>query len=216
VNTVAGFWTLVAQVASKAQAASLAAELADPNTFGRYHRVPTLAANEEGYRADGGYWCGAVWDPTTTMVIRGLEASGRAALAREIAIENLDRVFEVYKKTGTVWENYAADSAAPGKPSKRDFVGWSGITPILMLIEHKVGLKPNAAANTLAWRLTATRRIGCERFRFNGHTATLMATPAGGRWKVDVESDGEFVLRVEQSGRARRFSVKRGAQSFAL
>jgi hypothetical protein len=217
VKTVAGFWTLVAQVASKAQAASLAAELSDPNTFGRYHRVPTLAANEKGYRADGGYWCGAVWDPTTTMVIRGLEANGRAALAREIALENLGRVFEVYKKTGTVWENYAADSAAPGKPSKRDFVGWSGITPILMLIEHKVGLKPDAATNTLTWRVAATKRIGCERFRFNGHTATLTAAPAGdGRWKVDVESDGEFVLRVEQSGRARRFSVKRGAQSFAL
>ena len=217
VKTIAGFWTLVAQVASKAQVDALTGELANPKTFGRFHRVPTLAADQKGYRSDGGYWCGAVWDPTTTMVIRGLEANHHATLARAIAIENLYRVFEVYKKTGTVWENYAPDSAAPGKPAKPDFVGWSGITPILMLLEYKVGLQPNAAANTLAWRIDATQRIGCQRFRFNGHTVTLTAAPASlDRWKISVESDGEFTLRAERSGRARRFLVKRGAQTFTL
>jgi hypothetical protein len=217
VKTVAGFWTMLAGVASKAQVDALAAELANPRTFGRFHRVPTLAADEKGYRPDGGYWCGAVWDPTTTMVIRGLEANNHAALARAIALENLDRVFEVYKKTGTVWENYAADSAAPGKPAKSDFVGWSGITPILMLLEHKIGLKPDAATNTLTWRIQASQRTGCERFRFNGHTATLIAEPAApGRWKVTVDSDGEFTLRAERDGRARKFAVKRGAQSFTM
>jgi hypothetical protein len=217
VKTIAGFWTLVAGVASRAQVEALAGELANPKTFGRFHRVPTLAADEKGYRADGGYWCGAVWDPTTTMVIRGLEANHLMTLARAIALENLDRVFEVYKKTGTVWENYAPDSAAPGKPAKPDFVGWSGITPILMLLEYKIGLKPDAATNALAWRIDANKRIGCERFRFNGHTATLKAAPAAdGRWKISVESDGEFTLRAERSGRARKFRVKRGAQNFTL
>lgn len=217
VKTVAGFWTLVSRVASSEQGDALAAELANPKTFSRYHRVPTLSADERSYHADGGYWRGAVWGPTTTMVVRGLEAQGRGKLAREIALENLDRVFEVYKKTGTVWENYAADSAAPGKPAKPDFVGWSGITPILMLLEYKVGLKPDAASNTLTWRIEAEKRIGCERFRFNGHMVTLIAAPAAsGRWKMDVTSDGAFTLKVECDGHARKFRVKRGTRSFVL
>jgi len=217
VKTVAGFWALVARVASNEQADALAAELVNPKTFGRCHRVPTLPADEKGYHADGGYWCGAVWDPTTTMVVRGLEAQGRANLAREIALENLDRVFEVYKKTGTVWENYAADSTAPGKPAKPDFVGWSGITPIMMLLEYKIGLKPDAATNTLSWRIDATKRVGCERFRFNGHVVTLIATPeANPGWKIDVTSDAAFTLKVEHHGRTRTLRVKRGFQDFVL
>jgi len=149
--------------------------------------------------------------------VRGLEAQGRANLAREIALENLDRVFEVYKKTGTVWENYAADSAAPGKPAKPDFVGWSGITPIMMLLEYKIGLKPDAATNTLSWRIDATKRVGCERFRFNGHVVTLIATPeANPGWKIDVTSDAAFTLKVEHHGRTRTLRVKRGFQDFVL
>jgi glycogen debranching enzyme len=52
-------------------------ELSNPQTFKRLHRVPTLAADQNGYDPAGGYWCGAVWAPTSTMVIRGLEQYGQ-------------------------------------------------------------------------------------------------------------------------------------------
>ena len=103
--------------------------------------MPTLAADEPGYDPAGGYWRGAVWAPTDTMVIRGLENYGYFDLAREIALEHLDRVAEVFHQTGTIWENYAPDSVHQGKPAKGDFVGWSGIGPILYLLEYAIGLK---------------------------------------------------------------------------
>ena len=47
--------------------------------------------------------------------------------ARTIALNHVDNVLQVFQKTGTVWENYAPESAAPGEPAKPDFVGWTGL-----------------------------------------------------------------------------------------
>ena len=143
-KTIAAYWTLLAGVASPAQGEALVAELRHPASFGRRHRVPTTPADQRGFDPAGGYWCGAVWSPTNTMVIRGLENIGQYDLASELAMEHLRTVGEVFQSTGTVWENYAPDSAAPGKPAKPDFVGWTGIVPILYFLEYAIGLKPDA------------------------------------------------------------------------
>jgi hypothetical protein len=127
VRTVAAYWTLLARVASLDQARALVKELFHAQTFGRLNAVPTLAADEPGFDPAGGYWKGSVWAPTETMVIRGLETYGFEDRARELALAHLDLVAQVFKNTGTIWENYAPDALAPGKPAKSDFVGWSGI-----------------------------------------------------------------------------------------
>jgi len=139
VKTVAAFWTLVGRVPSASQSKYLAQELNDPKTFGRPNAVPTLAGDEPSYNPKGGYWSGAVWAPTTTMVIRGLEAYGYQDLARRIALQHLNLVADVYRKTGTIWENYSPEKFEPGDPAKADFVGWSGIGPILYLLEYGIG-----------------------------------------------------------------------------
>ena len=219
VKTIAAYWTLLAGVASPEEANALASELRNPRTFGRLHRVPTVPADQEGYDPGGGYWRGAVWSPTDTMVIRGLERYGKHDLAREIALEHLRRVAEVFQATGTVWENYAPDAATPGKPAKRDFVGWTGIVPILYFIEYRIGLKPDAPNNRLTWVLTSDKRCGCERFRFGGHTATLVAHPSGAEpqnVRLIVESDGAFALRVKRKGKQWDFAVEKGNNEFVL
>ncbi len=210
VKTIAGFWPVIAGIPTQAQADALAAELEDRNTFNRAHRVPTLAADQRGYDPRGGYWCGAVWVPTDTMIIRGLERYGHDRLARDIALNHLACIGEVFARTGTVWENYAPDSIVPGKPAKSDFVGWSGIGPIVYLLEFAIGLTPDAHSNTLTWKLTSSRRSGCERYRFNGHVADLLATPEGKSWSLLVNSDGEFTLKVALGGRAIPFAVNKG------
>jgi glycogen debranching enzyme len=218
-KTIAGFWTLLAGVASPEQADALAAELRNPNSFGRRHRVPTTPADQEGFDPAGGYWRGSVWAPTNTMVIRGLERYGKHELAREIALEHLQRMGEVFQTTGTVWENYSPDRPVPGTPSKSDFVGWSGIGPILYFLEYAIGLCPDAPSNRLTWTLDSAKRCGCQRYRFNGHVATLTAEPpadSAGTWRITVESDGPFDLTVKRGGRQSDFSVEKGTNSFSL
>jgi hypothetical protein len=219
IRTVAAYWTLLAGVASAEQADALAAELCNPRAFGRKHRVPSASADQQDFDPTGGYWRGAVWPSTNTMVIRGLERYGKTDLAREIALEHLRIVGEVFAATGTVWENYAPDSAKQGNPAKGDFVGWTGIVPILYFFEYGIGLKADAPHNRLTWALASKNRCGCERFRFNGHTATLLAEaqgPAEAKRKVTVESDGEFLLRIVTGGKSCDLDVKAGKNEFVL
>jgi len=176
VKTIAGFWTLLAGVADESQAKALTEELNNPKTFGTIHRVPTLAADQNRFHAEtGGYWRGSVWAPTDMMLIRGLEKYGFDELAREIALNHLENVVAVFKQTGTIWENYAPQKIVQGKPAKPDFVGWSGIAPILFLIEYAIGIKANAITNTIVWDIRSPKRVGVERFWFGGKTGSLVS-----------------------------------------
>jgi hypothetical protein len=214
-ETIAAFWTLISRTATPERAALLVGQLKDPKTFGRLHRVPTLSADEKEYYPGGGYWSGAVWVMTNTMVIKGLEACGYDALAEEIALEHLDAVTRVYEKTGTFWENYAADTVKEGINTNgaavvKDIVGWGALAPVLYFIEYGIGLKPDASKNELVWKINSEKRSGCERFRFNRHVVDLSAEPFENTTKITVQSDGEFLLKVLRSGRKKSFSIVRG------
>ncbi|WP_436497321.1 ricin-type beta-trefoil lectin domain protein [Actinokineospora sp. HUAS TT18] len=45
---------------------------------------------------------------------------------------------------------------------KRNFVGWSGLGPIALLIEDIIGIEPDTPNSTIRWRLTRTDRHGIE------------------------------------------------------
>jgi glycogen debranching enzyme len=218
VKTVAAFWALLSGVAGGPRGTRLVAEINDPATFGRLHPVPTVAADQPLYNPKGEYWRGSAWAPTTTMVVRGLEKAGYRRTARTLAQKDLAVTYQVFAKTGTVWENYAPDAPEPGNQAKPDFVGWSGIAPILFLLEYAIGLKPDAPADTLVWDIQASKRLGCLRYRFNGHVVDLDAVPAadGERWTLRVRSDGAFTLKAETPSSSRTFPVERGENSFAL
>ena len=219
VMTIAAYWTLLAGVASPDQAAGLVAELKNPQTFGRPNPVPTLAANQAGYDPLGGYWRGSVWAAMVTMVIQGLEKYGYCDLARRIALNHLELVAQVYEKTDTIWENYSPDHAQHGNSARPDFVGMSGIGPIVYLLEYAIGLRPDAAHNRLVWRIEPGGRRGCERFRFNGHVVSLIADPPtdGSTGEIiHVQSDSSFELQTHFQGAQRTFMVEAGEQEFDL
>jgi glycogen debranching enzyme len=212
IRTVAAFWTLLAGVAGPEQIQALKAELRDPRTFGRLHRVPTVPADEKAFKPAGGYWEGAVWAPIDTMVVRGLERCGERQLAREIALEHLKIITRVFRETGTIWENYAPDAARPGTPAAPDFVGWSGLGPILYLIEYGIGIQVDAPSDTITWTIRSPRRVGVERLWFGGKTASLISEEpdAGGRRSVRIKSDGPFRLRLSYAGAVREMDVPAG------
>src|SRR6185369_16151966 len=181
VKSVAGYWALLAGVVPPARLAPFVAHLQDPRGFKRPHRVPSLSADHPAYDPRGGYWKGGVWAPTTYMVLRGLTEVGSDrsdALAHEIARNHLDNVVAVFEKTGTVHENYAPESAAPGTPSKPDFVGWTGLVPIAVLFEYVFGLRPDAAARRLLWDVRLTDAHGVRRYPLGADVSIDLACAA--------------------------------------
>jgi len=213
VKTIAAFWTLLAGVASRAQASALAEELTNPKTFWTLHRVPTLSADEKGFQPEtGGYWRGSVWAPTEMMVVRGLQNYGFKELAREIALNHLDKVVKVFNETQTIWENYAPQKIVQGTPAKPDFVGWSGIGPIAFLIEFGIGIKTNAVTNTVIWDIRSPNRVGIEGFWFGGRTSTLVCEEpdSNGKRSIIVSSDDPFRLTLKMDRKTRHVNITAG------
>ena len=110
--------------------------LSDPAKFNRKLPTATMPGDSHLFQSDGGYWRGSIWAPTSYMVIRGLETVGQSDMARSMALRLYDAVAEVYRATGTFWENYAPDAFAPGNESRPDFCGWSAIFPITLWHEY--------------------------------------------------------------------------------
>ncbi|SHJ84568.1 Trehalase [Geosporobacter subterraneus DSM 17957] len=216
VKTIAGFWAMISGVADEKQAARLVHWLEDERTFKRLHRVPACAADEEEYDKQGGYWKGSVWAPTNTMVIYGLQKYGYNALAREIALNHLDNVVKVFEKTGSIWENYPPDEISSGNADKKDFVGWSGIAPILYLIEFKIGLKADALNQEVIWTLDPKSEYsGCENYWFFGKQASFYAQMEKGSMHIKIFTQDLFQLKINYLNNVYHYTI-RGDISFMV
>ena len=215
-KTVATFWPLVAEVASRRQADHLVHHLVDFRAFWRPLLVPTLAADQEGYTPTGEYWQGASWPPTTYMVARGLAKQGYWPLVRAVGENYVAGLSALYQVTGTIWENTAPEIVAPSNDSIPHFVGWGGLGPIAMLIEHVLGISLNAPEDTVEWRLGQTARNGMENLRFDGGTITRMVSAARDHAEspatIAIQTTVPFTLKVWLGERSFTQEIAAGAE----
>ena len=219
--TVGAFWPLLAKVADSARAQRLVAALNDPDNFRTPHRVPSLGRRSPAYHREGGdYWRGAVWIPTNTMVIRGLQEYGHFDLAREIAENHLAAMCRTWRDTRTIWENYDAEQPGrQGNSAKRDFVGWSGVTPIATLIETVIGVRVDTPSRTITWHLRPEEAHGIRNLRWgaSGKIQTdLFARPAGGpdrSLKLEVTSTAAFTLVMVFPQGKQQWAIREGTQT---
>lgn len=211
-KTAAAFWSLLSGVADKEQQKRLAGWLEDEKTFKRPHRVPVLAADEEGYDPMGGYWAGSVWAPINAMIVLGLEKCGFKSLAREIAINHLEVLNKVFQDTGTIWENYPPEYLTSGNSDHPDMIGWSGLAPILYYIQYGVGLNVPEGEDCLEWNLNeeylSKGSVGCERYWFRNKQADLNAKITEQGLVITVNTKDVFPLKVRYQGKEYAFSVK--------
>lgn len=164
VKSIASFWALLADVVPEQRKASFVRHLADTAEFARKHRVPTLSASDPNFDPQGDYWNGSVWAPTNYMVLRGLTRQGFDSLAYEIGRNHLDNVVEVFSKTDDLRENYAPDFVQGNDRS--EFVGWTGLAPINVMIEYVFGIRPNVPENTLVIDVNLIDSYGVEQYPF--------------------------------------------------
>ncbi len=216
IKTVAAFWPMLSDIPDSSRAAQLVANLKDSTSFWRRIPFPTLAANEPAFDKIGDYWLGSVWAPTNYAIIKGLENYGYYDFAYEASLKYLDGMKAVFEKTGTVWENYSPDSLKQGDRANRDFVGWTGLGPISLLIENVIGIKANAPDQKISWHIHRKDRHGIKNLTIGKNSVTLIAEPFGkqnGERIIMAITNEPVFLEVFQNGIRKTFQLKKGMNS---
>lgn len=227
-KTIAGFWPLLANaIGQEAQVSRMLEHLLNEREFKRQHMVPTLAADDPNYDALGGYWLGGVWPPTNYMVAQGFETVGRGEVAREVAVNHIENMAEVYDKYAphTIWECYSPDYPRPatakwGNRCRPDFVAWGGLGPIAMLIEHVLGFRIDVPANTITWRIQCVGRHGLRNLQFGAGKVDLLCLERRQRndpVRLEVRATHPFKLRIDWQRRGENLlQVKPGRNRFEV
>ena len=211
VQSIGAYWTLLDKnMVPEKRLERFLGHLRDEAAFKRPHRAPSMAASNEGYEDTGGdRWRGGVWSPANYMLLKGLRQVGFRKLAYEIAVNHLENIWGVFERTNTFWEYYAPEEAAAGAGAKADYVGWTGLSPISILLEDAIGIQVD-------WPL---RRVTWDRYLETDIAYGVANLPLGSSGTLDLEGDDEvirvrsstpFTLQVQSEDRKLQASVPAG------
>ena len=132
-------------------------------------------------------------------------------------------VYEVFKKTHTVYENYAPESYTigihAGNPAKADFVGWTGCGPIQLLFENVMGLRPDGAQSHLVWKLRRTDQHGVEKFKLGKNTISVICQKRkaeNSEARITVECEKPFQLTLIRQGIKKTVELKKGKEELTF
>lgn len=231
-KTLAALWGVISGVADENQVTRLAEHLFNPKEFWTLHPLPSLSWDDPNYDPHGNYWLGGVWCPTNYMVIKGLAQRGRFEAAQKIALKHLNAMVEVMQndKYASIWESYAPEYMQPAnkydynakeKTVRPNFVGWSGLGPIAVLIEHILGFDFNANENQISWRISVEGEHGVRNLFFNRKLVSLICRNRqadSGKVTVVVDTTGEINLNCFLVGNRRecRYKLKAGRHELDL
>lgn len=198
VKSIGAYWALLADVVPPDRLKRFTAHLSDEKEFCRPHRIPTLSADDPHYCPEGNYWRGSVWAPVNYMVLRGLRQVGLHELAYAIAVNHHRNVCEVFRRTGTLWENYSPERPEKGSASKADFVGWTGLSTISILFEFVFGIQPDYSRREIVWRVKRTERHGILRYPFgpDGMLTLLCEPRASSREEPKIFAESNLPVQL--------------------
>ena len=205
VSHIGGFWALLADIVPHEHKAQMVKRLFDPEYFAAPTGTRSLSKGERGYEPDGGnYWRGGVWCITDWAIVRGLDACGRKEDAHNLAKRHVLAVARVFKDTHTIWESYDPEKLTHGKlygsPVRKDFVGFSGVTPIAMLIRDVFGI--DITPKGIVWNVRLKERHGIENLTLpDGNVVSLVCEkydPARKGSRVRITSQWPVNVKVNE------------------
>lgn len=230
-KTIAAFWPILCDIASPLQVGRLADHILNPNEFWTLHPLPSLSKDDPNYNPQGIYWLGGVWAPTNYMVVKGLRKRGWSSLARDIAVRHLDAMSNVLRSSnyGSIWEAYSPDYFRPATKEhdqetlvRNDFVGWSALGPVSMLIENILGLSFDATENKVIWEINSPERHGVGNLQFNGNKLSFLAeknVSTAPLRKLTIETGVPLKLEIMMSlgcGKKHSLSLRKGKHELVL
>ncbi len=220
VKTIASYWTLTSETATKNQAEHLAYELKNEKTLGGVVPLVSLSRDDSDYVPSGGYWRGSVWLPTAYAALKGLDIYGLHADAHALATKLLNHMSETYKEFSphTIWECYdpekpspATRGKVPGKWVRPDFCGWSALGPISVYIEFVLGFHSiNAFEKTVKWAKPDTfkGKIGIKNLRFGNVVTDIVADKNVCR----VTSNEDYTLEIN----GNKYNINAGENTLTI
>ena len=217
VKSIAAYWGLLdSGLIPEKRVEPFVQTLRENWAFKLPHRIPSQSADSEGYNFEtGNYWRGGVWPCTNFMVLRGLRQVGQHGLAHEIAVNHLINVAKVYERTGSFWENYAPETAAPGDPAAENAVGMAGLSPIAILLEDVIGISVDWPQRRVFWdrRLVSERPYGVEKYPLGPDgTLSLLANSS----KLTLTTNVPFTLTLRDANQSMQTAVPSGTTEIDL
>ena len=214
VLTPAGMWAVLLDELPRDKLQSIESNLLDPNRFWRPHAIPSVSADHPSYHPAGNYWQGAVWSPMVLLTIRAMARQGRHVTAYKVAENHIENVYEVYRDTGTLWENYSSELPRRGNISRPEFVGWTGCGPIESLIENIIGIKPDASTDSITWNIVRGDKHGVENLMFKGHPVSLVYDPDFST--INCICEEEFTLKFGAGWHLEAVTIPKGKSNLKV
>ncbi|MCP4415387.1 MAG: glycoside hydrolase [Chloroflexi bacterium] len=217
IKSVAAYWGLLSSdLIPEKRLQPFVQALRENWAFKLPHSIPSQSADSEGYNSEtGNYWRGGVWPCMNFMVLRGLRKIGRRGLAHKIGVNHVRKVAEVYAQTGTFWENYAPETAAPGDPAAKDAIGMAGLTPIAILLEDVIGISADWPQRRVFWdrRLKSEAAYGVNNYPLGADGTLSMLADAS---KLTLTTDVPFTLILRDENQSLQTAVPSGTTEIDL
>jgi neutral trehalase len=214
VKTIAGYWTLLAEIPNEDKAQQLIEKLLDPQFFGTAHPFPTLAVNESAFDANGGGYRGSVYPHLNFMVIKGLERYQRWDLARECAIRHLyfilDSMSTENHHRGRLWEAYLPNEEGHARWSDHDefpraqYLTYDALSTISLMVENVVGLFISLPRKTVDWVIPNMDIMGVENLSLKKNLITILSNKSGRGWEIHMESEKLYYFTINILGKKRK------------
>lgn len=213
-KTIGGYWPLLAEIPNEDRSEKLIAHLKDPEVFGTEHPFPTLSADNPDFDKKGGGFRGSVIPPFTYMVIKGLEKYNQYEFARDCAIRHLYFVLDSMYQNGdqkpTVWEAYqpmgegkAVWAEKPEWP-RPQFLAYTGLSTIALMIENIVGLYISLPRKTVDWIIPNLEIMGIENMSLKRNMVTILSNKSGRGWEIHMESEKLYYFTINVLGKKKK------------
>ena len=116
-RTIASYWTLTSNIATKEQAQAMLAYLLDDEDFGGDSPLVSLSRKDADFQELGQYWRGSVWLPTAYAALKGIANYGFYKEAHLLSHKLFKQMLKTYQEyePHTIWECYSPTEAKPAK-----------------------------------------------------------------------------------------------------
>jgi neutral trehalase len=220
VKTIAGYWTLLAEIPNDDKAERIIEKLQNPAFFGSAHPFPSLAVNEKAFSESGEGYRGSVFPHLTFVVIKGLERYQRWELARECAIRHLYFMLDSMSpdgnhQKGNLWEAYLPLKEGPALPPadttfcpplfpRPQFLSYDALSTICLMVENTVGLLISLPRKTVDWIIPNLEIMGIENLSLKKNMIKILSNKSGRGWEIHMESEKLYYFTINILGKKKK------------